>query len=189
MALLAESLVEEWLNRSGFFTIRGTKHGVDEIDLLGIRRDRDGSVTGWHVEVQASFRPIGYIGKLTKDLVELKGKKSASAIKRTPEEVELCARGWVRTKFSAETKARVRERLWPGVLWSYHLVHGVVREPRELSIFETEGVTCHPFHAVLSKLLERDGTFSGSAGGDLAEIVGYYQKHSDSHKDRPVALA
>ena len=28
MALLAESLVEEWLNRDGYFTIRGVKHGV-----------------------------------------------------------------------------------------------------------------------------------------------------------------
>jgi len=28
MALLAESVVEEWLNRNGFFTIRGIKHGV-----------------------------------------------------------------------------------------------------------------------------------------------------------------
>ena len=37
MALLAESLVDEWLNRQGFFTIRGIKHGVGEIDLLGVR--------------------------------------------------------------------------------------------------------------------------------------------------------
>ena len=37
MAALAESLVGEWLNRQGFFTVRGLKHGVDEIDLLGIR--------------------------------------------------------------------------------------------------------------------------------------------------------
>jgi hypothetical protein len=35
MALLAESLVEEWLNRSGFFTMRGIKCGVNELDLLG----------------------------------------------------------------------------------------------------------------------------------------------------------
>lgn len=34
MALLGESLVEEWLNREGFFTIRGVKHGVGEMDLL-----------------------------------------------------------------------------------------------------------------------------------------------------------
>ena len=38
MAALAESLVDEWLNRQGFFTVRGLKHGVDEIDLLGVRQ-------------------------------------------------------------------------------------------------------------------------------------------------------
>ncbi len=35
MALLAEPLVDEWLNRKGFFTLRGIKHRVREIDLLG----------------------------------------------------------------------------------------------------------------------------------------------------------
>jgi hypothetical protein len=40
VALLAESLVEEWLNRQNFFTIRGVKHGIDEIDLLAIRSGR-----------------------------------------------------------------------------------------------------------------------------------------------------
>jgi hypothetical protein len=36
MALLAEEIVEEWLNRNGYFTIRGIKLGVHEIDLLAI---------------------------------------------------------------------------------------------------------------------------------------------------------
>jgi hypothetical protein len=31
MALLAESLVDEWLNRNGYFTIRGVKHGQGAI--------------------------------------------------------------------------------------------------------------------------------------------------------------
>ena len=67
MALIAESLVDEWLNRKGFFTVRGIKHGVGEIDLLGVRPTENG-LEAWHVEVQASFRPIGYIAPLTKDL-------------------------------------------------------------------------------------------------------------------------
>ena len=37
MSLLAEEVVEEWLNRNGYFTIRGIKVGVDEIDILAIR--------------------------------------------------------------------------------------------------------------------------------------------------------
>ena len=61
MALLDEQLVEEWLNRKNFFTMRGIKSGVDEIDLLAIRPTQKG-VECWHEEVQISYRPVGYIG-------------------------------------------------------------------------------------------------------------------------------
>ena len=37
MALLAEEIVEEWLNRQGYFTIRGIKMVVHEIDLLAVK--------------------------------------------------------------------------------------------------------------------------------------------------------
>ena len=66
MALLAESLVDEWLNRQVFFNIRGIKHGVGEIDFLGVRPIGAG-LEGWHVEVQASFSPIGYITPLAQE--------------------------------------------------------------------------------------------------------------------------
>jgi hypothetical protein len=56
MALLAEETVEEWLNRQWYFTIRGIKLGVHEIDLLGIRQTSDGADKR-HVEVQVSMRP------------------------------------------------------------------------------------------------------------------------------------
>ncbi len=172
MALLGESLVEEWLNRGGFFTIRGVKHGVDEMDLLAIKPQDDRRVIGWHVEVQISFRPIGFIGKLGKD----SGSTPSSARKRTPEEIETCARRWVEAKFRAPDKKRVRDRLWPGVTWAFHFVHAVVRDPRELEIFANEGVILHPFHEILSTLARRKvHSFSGSAGGDLAEIVSYYR--------------
>jgi hypothetical protein len=46
VALVAESLVEEWLNRQNFFTIRGVKHGIDEIDLLAIKASAP--VEGFH---------------------------------------------------------------------------------------------------------------------------------------------
>ena|SRR5882724_7308061 len=175
MSLLAESLVEEWLNRKSFFTIRGIKHGIGELDLLGILRESDGSITGWHVEVQASFRPVGYIAKLTKDMAHTSGRARGSAKERTPEEVEMCAHDWVQSKFRAKEKVRVRESLWPGVNWSFHLVHAVAREPHELAIFQKEGVACHPFKHLLNELTNRaEHTYSGSAGGDLAEIVSYY---------------
>lgn len=177
MSLLAESLVEEWLNRNSFFTIRGIKHGNGELDLLGIHREPSGSVTGWHVEVQASFRPVGYIAKLTKEMAHGSGSPRGSAKKRTTEELEACAREWVDSKFRDPNKAEVRESLWSGVEWSFHLVHAVVKDPRELDVFKSEGVTCHPFSQLLGELSHRlPGSYSGSAGGDLAEIVSYYKK-------------
>ena len=183
MALLAESLVEEWLNREGFFTIRGVKHGVGEIDLLAVRRKPSGTVVGWHVEVQASFRPIGYIAKLTDELTLRDGKKIAasSAVARTAKQIETCAKAWVERKFSSASKVSVREKLWPGVNWSFHLVHAVVREEKELAAFRRFDVICHPLQEVLATLsAESKDRFSGSAGGDLAELIHYFHKKSRS---------
>lgn len=176
MSLLAESLVEEWLNRKGFFTIRGIKHGVGELDLLGIHREENGSVTGWHVEAQVSFRPIGYVTKITKEMARSSGRMRGTAKRRTPDEIEACVREWVTDKFTSKAKQQVRESLWSGVNWSFHLVHGVAREPKELEVFVREGVICHPFSKLLDGLSQRsDHAYSGSAGGDLAEIVAYYK--------------
>jgi hypothetical protein len=91
MALLSESLVEEWLSRGGFFTIRGIKHGLGELDLLGIRHEAGALVVGWYVEVQSSFRPIGYIARLTKDMARDANRIRTSSATRTPEQIEECA--------------------------------------------------------------------------------------------------
>ena len=66
MALLAEEIVEEWLNRQGYFTIRGIKLGVHEIDLLAVKSRRQGEVECRHIEVQASIHPVSYITPLPK---------------------------------------------------------------------------------------------------------------------------
>ena len=83
MALLAEQLVDEWLNRQGFFTVRGIKEGVDEIDLLGVRPANDGSgnLDAWHVEVQVSFKPNAYISKLSKAHMEELGVSNKNSAK------------------------------------------------------------------------------------------------------------
>jgi hypothetical protein len=98
--------------------------------------------------------------------------------KRTPEQVRACAHSWVEAKFRSPDKERLRSALWPGVRWSFHLVHGVIRYPLELEAFQSEGITCHPFHQLLFDLSQRgDHSFSGSAGGDLAEIINYYKSY------------
>lgn len=172
MALLGESLVEEWLNRDGFFTIRGVKHGVGEMDLLAVRQVQNGQVTGWHVEVQISFRPIGFIAPLLKSSAH--NRRSIRA--RTDQEVDKCARQWVEDKYRDPRKVRLRNQLWPGVTWEFHFIHAVTKYPRELDVIAKEGVIVHPFHEILSSLANRGvHSFSGSAGGDLAEIVSYYR--------------
>lgn len=61
MSLLAEVVVEEWLNQQGYFTIRGAKLGNDEIDILALRVLSNGVIERRHIEVQVSIKPIGYI--------------------------------------------------------------------------------------------------------------------------------
>jgi len=56
MSILAEEIVEEWLNRQGFFTIRGIKIGVQEIDLLALRINEN-NIECRHIEVTASITP------------------------------------------------------------------------------------------------------------------------------------
>ena len=58
MALVAETLVEEWLNRKGYFTICGIRTGHGEIDLLAASFREPNAL---HVEVTVAVEPIGYI--------------------------------------------------------------------------------------------------------------------------------
>jgi hypothetical protein len=126
MSLLDEQLVEEWLNRQGFFTMRGIKCGVDEIDLLAIRERPEG-MDRWHVEVQISFNPIGYIGG------------GPSAKRRTPEEVRAGVVQWVDKKFTKAIKSERRLGILPESEWQYVLVHGISRHPVELGIMNELG--------------------------------------------------
>lgn len=72
MALLAEEIVEEWLNRQGYFTIRGVKVGVHEIDLLAVRPTATG-LECRQIEVQASVRPVSYITRVPKVVKKKRG--------------------------------------------------------------------------------------------------------------------
>src|ERR1044071_7089836 len=108
MSLLAEALVEEWLNRQRFFTLRGLKQGVGEIDLLALRHRADDTPEAWHVEAQVSFRPIGYIAPLTPELALGLGKKQSSVFRRTDQQIAQCVTAWVAKKFLARRKADAR---------------------------------------------------------------------------------
>ena len=168
MAILAESVVEEWLNRQRFFTIRGAKKGRNEMDVLAVRQEPTGVITGWHVEVQVGFGPIGYITLW---------KGHSVVAHRTDEVMVDCVKKWVEKKFLSENIRELRERLWGQVEWSFHLVHGVARYPAELELIGNHGVTLHPFYGVLESLCaDGEKLLTGSSGGDMADIIRYYER-------------
>ena len=158
MALLDEQLVEEWLNSKNFFTMRGIKLGNDEIDLLA-HRNTNGVDEYWHIEVQISYRPIGYVG----------GNNSAK--KRTKEELVLGAKEWVEKKFTSSKKVAKREAIAPNAIWKYIFVYGVLKDEGELDAFKELGVELIPYKQVLNELIENKEHKSSSIANNITEIL------------------
>lgn len=163
MSLLDEQLVDEWLNRKNFFTIRGIKCGVDEIDLLAIRENAD-QTERWHVEVQVSFRPIGYIGGDT------------NARKRTAEEIRAGVEQWVAKKFTSARKVARRNEIAPKKTWRHIFVHGVVRNEIELTHMQELGVELIPYRQILTDLMITGSGHSSSTASSILEIIGYAKR-------------
>ena len=166
MALLDEQLVEEWLNRQQFFTMRGIKCGVDEIDLLAIKHNTQGATVHWHVEVQVSYRPIGYIGGDT------------NARKRTHAEIEHGAKLWVEKKFTSAKKQAKRNEILSNAEWRYVFVHGEVKDTYNLQCIERLGVTLISYRHVLEQLRDGATASSSSVASNIAEMLRYLQKRT-----------
>ena len=177
MALLAESLVEEWLNRE--WLLYHSRHQARS------RRNglaRRASSVRWGGRLACR----GY-GELSAHRItsrvsqsEIPRRRGSYVRKRTPEQVQVYARNWVEAKFRAPDKGSVYARdsvarchvVFSSHSWSHPLsprVGGV--RARRVS-FATRSTSCFPTYR------KRDGrSFSGSAGGDLAEIISYYKSH------------
>ena len=170
MALLAEELVEEWLNRQGYFTIRGIKIGVHEIDLLAIRFDDSGKPRCRHIEVQASMRPISYISRIPKS--HLKGGQAAtSAATRTPEILQAGVKEWVNKKYKMPKKIGVIESLFPSQSWKSELVVNNVKSQKELTYIEEEGITIIRLPQVIRELNENHFQVKSASGADFADLI------------------
>ena len=169
MALLAEEIVEEWLNRQGFFTIRGIKLGVHEIDILAMKLGEDGPICR-HLEVQASIRPISYLCSLAKSLQKSTGRAPMSAKQRTKEELKLSVREWVQKKYHLDRKRALRESLYPGN-WSFELVVHKLRHSEELEYINKEGIVVHKLSDVVDDLSKSNFTIKSAAGADLVDLI------------------
>jgi hypothetical protein len=180
MSLLAESLVEEWLNRAGYFTIRGARFGVSEMDLLAVRQGPSG-LEARHIEAQVSTNPIAYISPLTEGQAKQFGEAKTSAWARPPDVLQVAVSAWVEKKFHSAGKTVARNKAWPDLTWSLEFVHGEVRHPEELHEIRSHGIKTHTFYSVLASLCNDAAlTHKGGAGTDIAEMLAYYVKHRTS---------
>ena len=161
MSLLAEVIVEEWLNRNGYFTIRGIRVGNGEVDLLAIRPLIDGTIDRRHIEVQASSNPIGYLA-------------TGNARRLTYEELDLATKAWIIKKFDKVAKQAVFSSIAGGT-WSRELVyHKLCREPEESDALRRNGIQLIRLVEIVAAL-KLDGTPIKKAGGaDLIELMSLF---------------
>ena len=170
MSLLAEELVEEWLNRQGYFTIRGLKIGVHEMDILAIRYTPNG-IERRHIEVQASVNPVSYITKVPKGIQKETGRKAGSAKIRDDEELRQGVHEWIEKKFDHPEKQKLLQCLAPGI-WTRELVLHKVKHKEEKDIFLKEGITLHELSDIVAKLKSKDNfIIEGSSGTHLVDLI------------------
>lgn len=171
MALVAETLIEEWLNRNGYFTIRGAKvAGGGEIDLLGVSLREDDAI---HVESTVSADPKGYL-------------TGGGLSRRTREEMRTAAEGWFAKKFRGRPLKRQarpiedrREQLAPGRSWRFMLVHGDLAYPTEPGVIEELGVEVKHINEIMAELVDRKRTFvTSSEASGVAELLDIFRKET-----------
>lgn len=170
MALLSEEVVEEWLNRQGYFTIRGIKIGVHEIDILAFKPEDNGHHKCRHIEVQVSTNPIAYISKVPKAIQRQKGVGPDNAKERSTEEIKKGVAEWVGKKFDHPKKVALRHRLFPGN-WSRELVVNAVKHPNELDLFREAGVTIIRFSDIVREMQQSTPLIEAAAGNDLLTLM------------------
>ena len=167
MALVAEEVVEEWLNQQGFLTIRGLKLGVKEMDILALRQG-EGGVERRHYEVQASSNPMSYISDVPKAIQRAEGRAANSAKTRISDELEVGVDEWIQKKFRDPKKEELRQELSAGV-WTHHFVLYKVRHQEELGVFERSHVEIIYLKDILA-VLKAGGKFTAS-GKDLIDLM------------------
>ena len=169
MALLAEEIVEEWLNRTGHFTIRGVKLGVHEVDLLAVRFDSKLGAVCRHIEVQASMRPISYISRVPK--VEQKAGVAANSAKsRTDDQLLQGIEEWIEKKFHQAKKLALFKSIFPSK-WTSELVLNVVKDDREIELIRAHGVLVHRLPDILDQMNHPSNVIKSAAGTDFIDLM------------------
>jgi len=170
MSLLGEEVVEEWLNRKGYFTIRGIKVGVDEIDILAIKPLPNGEYECRHIEVTLSINPISYISKVPKAIQKERGIGASNAKKRDEAQLKQGVAEWIERKFDHKGKAELRRRLCPGN-WTRELVLNVMKYDAEVALFREAGIEVLKLKDIVSEMVKGGNIVRAAAGADLVDLV------------------
>ena len=177
MSLLAEEIVEEWLNRQGFFTIRGAKAGVREVDILAMKIEGK-NLDLRHYEVQVSTNPIGYISRVPRRVQEQEGRGATSARIRSTEELTQGVKEWIEKKYQHQEKVNLRNRLAKGS-WSFYLVANKVKSEEELEIISKQNISVIRLQKILDDMQEmrerETSIITGATGKDLVELLLYFR--------------
>lgn len=169
MARLAEEIVEEWLNRQGYFTIRGIKIGVHEIDILAVRFKGVDVPECRHIEVQASMRPVSFISRIPKQLQRT--GRSANSAKRSREELEKGVQEWVETKFRRSDKIVLMKKLVWNAKWSSELVLNNVKSQDEVSLIRSYGINILWLKDIITALSKNMFLVSSAGGADFVDLI------------------
>jgi hypothetical protein len=169
MSLLAEVVVEEWLNRRGYFTIRGVKLGNDEIDILAIRPLSNGNIERRHIEVSVSTNPISYFSPLPTSVRKATGR-AVSAKKRSPEILAEAVLDWVNKKYRKPNKVQLLHALGEGD-WSQEFVIHKVKYPEEIALIRSYGITILHLADIVKELRTGKTLIKAAAGADLLELM------------------
>ncbi len=170
MSLLAEVVVEEWLNRHGYFTIRGIRVGVDEIDVLAIKPLSDGTHECRHVEAQVSVNPISYVTKVPAAIRKKTGIAPHNAKKRDLAQLRLGVDEWIKAKFDQPSKLKLKQTLCPGA-WTRELVVGRIKHEAEIELLQEAGVVIHRIHDIMLEMTSKGTTVRSAGGADLFDLM------------------
>ena len=171
MALIAEELVEEWLNQQKYFTIRNLKSGNNEIDLLGVKLNGKSNKELVHVEVMVPHNPMSWYCRV----------KHKSAASRSPEVIKSEVDAWVARKYKSEKKQLMRSNLIPHTNaddWRMMFVHGILTDQNHkvMEYMKELGINIISIKKIMLELQENDGNvLTGGNGREISNLISIYE--------------
>jgi len=169
MALIAEAVVQEWLHRDGYFTIRGIRQGIYEVDILAIKYDS--ATSQWkckHVEVQVSKTPLSYFTK--KNAKQLSG-----------DDLKKSVESWFLKKYNRPQFLQLRSQMTGSQECQRLFVHGKIKYSQELLYLQEMGVEVKPFNVVLSEL-NKPSTYVTGAATDIVQLISSYIQSENANE-------